>query len=418
MTETSLYRSPPPQGPTPQTERIRSIDVLRGFALLGILAVNIQVFAMIDAVLFNPTAYGDFTGANRLVWIVTHLFFDQKFMTIFSMLFGAGILLLSDRVQARGGSPAVVHYSRAFWLIVFGLLHGYLLWFGDILYLYGVCALAVFLFRKLPPAWLIGLGLASIAVASVLFCLFGLSMQFWSPADLESLAADFKPGAEAVRHELEVYRSDWAGQVVHRAPEVLAFQTFIFAIWGGWRAGGLMLVGMGLYRLGLFSAKLRARAYATMVGGGVFIGLPVVGYGIARYERAEWSAEYSFFLGSQFNYWGSLLVSLGWVGLVMLVCRRSVKGRLLRSLGAVGQTALSNYILQTLICTTLFYGQGFGLFGYVDRVGQVAIVVVIWAVQLLVAPWWLHRFRFGPMEWLWRTLTYRRRQPFLRTWPV
>jgi uncharacterized protein len=125
-----------PPAPVDQVERIRSLDVLRGFALLGILPVNIQVFAMIDAALFNPTAYGDLTGVNRLVHTLTHLLFDQKFMTIFSMLFGAGIVLLSERIEARGGSSAKVHYSRTLWLIVFGVLHAHLLWYGDILYTY------------------------------------------------------------------------------------------------------------------------------------------------------------------------------------------------------------------------------------------------------------------------------------------
>jgi len=391
--------------------------VLRGFALLGILPVNMQVFAMIDAALFNPTAYGDLTGANRVVWSMTYLLFDQKFMTIFSMLFGAGIVLFAERVEARGGSAAGLHYKRTFWLIVFGLLHAHLLWYGDILFTYGMCALVVFLFRKLRPGWLIPLGLLAISVSSALFLLFGFSIQFWAPADLENFATDFQPAAETVQHELEIYRSGWLAQMEHRVPGALGLETFVFLVWGSWRAGGLMLVGMGLYKLGVFSAKLTTRSYALMLAAGLFVGLPIVGYGIYRHELAQWSVTYSFFFGTQFNYWGSLLVSLGWVGLVVLLCKKAVAVGFQARLAAVGQTAFSNYILQTVICTTLFYGHGFGLFGHVSRVGQAGIVVAIWILQVTLAPIWLRHFRFGPLEWLWRSLTYRSLQPFRRPVP-
>jgi len=144
--------------PVAETERIASIDVLRGVALLGILIINIPLFSMVEAVLFNPTAFGDFTGANRVVWILSYLFGDQKFMTLFSMLFGAGIVLMAERAESKGLRPAGLHYRRMLWLMVIGCLHGYLLWFGDILYLYGLCGLVVYLFRRLSPGWLIPLG--------------------------------------------------------------------------------------------------------------------------------------------------------------------------------------------------------------------------------------------------------------------
>jgi len=401
-------------GPVTQSERIVSIDVLRGFALLGILVVNMQLFAMIEAVLFNPPAYGDLTGANRLVWVVSYLLFDQKVMTIFSMLFGAGIVILTERVAARRGSPAATHYSRMMWLIVFGMLHGYLLWYGDILYSYGMCGLVVYLFRRVRPSWLIVWGIASIAVASGLFLLCGLAMHFgiWAPG--QGYVADFRPGFLEIQRELDTYRSGWIGQMAYRVPSTIDCQTFVFLVWSSWRAGGLMLLGMGLYKLGVFSGRLSARTYALMLAVGLLVGLPLVGYGIHRYEEEGWNPAYVLYFGYQYNYWASLLVSLGWVGLIMLLCRRSTTGWLARSLAAVGQMAFSNYILHTLICTTIFYGHGFGQFGRVSRVGQAGIVVAIWAVQLVISPLWLRRFRFGPLEWLWRTLTYRRLQPLRR----
>ncbi|MFQ5724758.1 MAG: DUF418 domain-containing protein, partial [Terriglobia bacterium] len=184
-------------------------------------------------------------------------------------------------------------------------------------------------------------------------------------------------------------------------------------IWGFWRAAGLMLVGMGLYKLGVFSARGSPRFYAGLIAAALLVGMPVVVYGIHWNFSHGWPPV-SLFYGSQFNYWGSLLVSLGWVGAVMLICQRRALGWLTRRLAAVGQMAFSNYLLHTLICTTIFYGHGLGLFGQVERVGQILIVFGVWGFQLLVSPLWLRRFRFGPLEWLWRSLTYGKLQPMVR----
>ena len=400
--------------PASESQRIVSLDVLRGFALLGILAMNIQSFAMIFSAYMNPTAYGDLTGANYWVWLLSHVLTDQKFMTIFSMLFGAGIVLLSSRVEARGQSATGVHYQRMFWLIVFGLLHAYLLWYGDILFLYGICGLVVYLFRKLSPRKLLVLGLLTIAVSSALFLFFGWSMQFWPPEALEELTQDWQPTPERTAEEVAIYQGGWLEQMNHRVPKSFEFETFVFLIWGFWRAGGLMLEGMGLYKVGVFTLKRSAGFYAALIMGALLVGIPTVSYGVHRNFTVGWDIHSSFFFGWQFNYWGSLIVSMGWIGLVMLVCQYPPLARLTRPFAAVGQMAFTNYILQTVICTTIFYGHGFGLFGQVERTGQIAIVAGVWVFQLLVSPVWLRYFLFGPLEWLWRSLTYLQWQPFRR----
>ena len=143
--------------------------------------------------------------------------------------------------------------------------------------------------------------------------------------------------------------------------------------------------------------------------------MPVIAYGVWSNFRAGWIVPYSLFVGSQFNYWGSVAVALGWIDLVMLVVRSGRLAGLQRRLAAVGRTAFSNYILQTLLGLVIFYGTGFGLFGSVERVGQLGIVIAIWVVQLVVAPIWIRHFEFGPLEWLWRSLTYGRAQPMRRS---
>jgi uncharacterized protein len=398
-------------GPIAPQERAVSLDALRGFALLGILVMNIQSFAMIDAAYLNPEAYGDLTGVNRLVWILSHLFADQKFISIFSMLFGAGIVLVSARAVARGYSAAAIHYRRTFWLLVIGLLHSYLLWDGDILVSYGLCALVVFLFRKLRPVPLLILGAVAFSVSSLIYAFFGWSIGFWPPEAIENTMAIWRPTTDAVAKELAAFRGPWTGQLAHRATSSITHQTFVFLIFTGWRAGGLMLVGMGLHKLGVFTGALSRRAYAAMAALGLAVGLPIIALGMSRNFAAGWAIEYSMFLGWQYNYWGSLFVALAYVGLVQLLCTLPRLRGPTGVLAAVGRMALTNYLLQTIVCTLIFFGHGLGLFGHLERGVQILIVFAVWAADAVFSVIWLRHFRFGPAEWLWRTLTYLKPQP-------
>jgi uncharacterized protein len=401
--------------PVTEKERIVSIDVLRGFALLGILPMNIQSFSMIGAAYENPTAYGDLHGANYLVWLLCHVFADQKFMTIFSMLFGAGILLMTSRIEATGKPSAALHYRRMGWLILFGLAHAYLLWSGDILVAYGMCGLLVYLFRKLRPRTLLVLGLLTIAVASASLASYGAWSRHWSPAQLQIAREQlWMPTASQSANEIRAYRGGWPGQMKFRVPDSVQMETIFFVVFTFWRVTGLMLAGMALFKLGVFSARQPASLYWTMIAIAVCYGIPITLYGTHRDFGAGWDFRYSFFYGAQFNYWASLLVSFGWVGAIMLASRAAALLPLTRRLASVGRMAFTNYIMHTVICTTIFYGHGFALFGKVERVWQFAIVVAIWWLQLVVSPIWLRHFLFGPLEWLWRCLTYLQWEPLRR----
>ena len=399
--------------PVAETARIDSIDVLRGFALLGILVMNIQAFAMPQAAYFNPTAYGDLEGANLWVWLTGRMFFDQKFMTLFSMLFGAGIVLMAGRAEARGGAGRV-HYRRMGWLLVIGLLHAHLLWYGDILFTYAVCGMVVYPLRHLSPGRLVALGTTLLAIGSAPSVGAGMSLPYWPEEALSALTDEaWRPTPEVIEAELAVYRGGWLAQMPSRSGDALALQTVLLIFWGLWRAGGLMLIGMALFKGDVFSARRSARFYAGLIAAAVAVGLPLQAYGLSLDFARGWPV-WSFFIGMQFNYWPSIAVSLGYVGLVMLVCRNAALHRLTRPFAAVGQTALTNYLLQTVLCTLVFYGHGLGWFGSVDRVGQIGVVAAVWAVQLVASPLWLRRFRFGPAEWAWRSLTYGARQPLRR----
>ena len=368
--------------------------------------MNIQSFAMPSAAYSNPTAYGDLEGVNLLTWVASHLLVDQKFMTLFSLLFGAGVCLFAERAEARSGRSAGLHYRRMFWLLLIGLAHAYLLWSGDVLVTYAVCGCLVFLLRNRSPKTLLVTGLAVISAASLLFIFVGLIAGGLPEEEIAEIASVWAPPAAELESQLLAYRGGWLAQQGQRVPDTLMMHTTVIPTLLFERAAGVMLIGMALYRWKILDAARSDAFYCRLALIGFGAGVPVVAAGIWHDFAGGWSWERSFFLGSQFNYWGSLAMALGYVGLVMLAIRNGWLRSLQARLSAAGRMAFTNYIAQTVICTTLFYGHGLGLFGSVERWQMALIVVGVWALQLWWSPLVLGRFRYGPLEWVWRTLTY------------
>jgi uncharacterized protein len=400
--------------PVSESERLDSLDVLRGFAVLGILVMNIQMFTMPTAAYFNPYALGEPATRDLAIWSISHVLADLKFMTIFSMLFGAGVLLMTTRTVERGGSPVRLHYRRMFWLLLFGLAHAYLLWHGDILVLYAVCGMLLYGAREFSARTLVTLGLVVLAVGSMFAIMAALSMNRWPPEAVAEFELSWSPSASELATETAAFQGGYLGQLPTRASFSLEYQTFDLVAWGLWRAGGLMLLGMALFKLGVLPGARPTRFYTKLAGVGFGLGLPVVAWGQYQHHATGWNMRDSFFLVSQWNYWGSIMVSLGWVGLLLALRGSSATTALFARLSAVGRMAFSCYIFETLVCTLVFYGHGLGLFGRVDRVQQMAFTAGVWVILLVLAPLWLRRFRYGPLEWLWRSLTYGRVEPMVR----
>ncbi len=404
-----------PGAPTPRSRRLPTLDVLRGFALLGILVMNVQSFSMISTAYMNPRTAGSIGDEQFHVWVATHVLADQKFMTIFSILFGAGIVLASRRVEARGESALALHARRMGWLMVFGLLHAYLLWWGDILFLYGVCGLVVWPLRGLSPRALIIASVLSLAIGAGFQMLWGAALQFSDPTKVAALVAEgWSVPPERAAEEIAAYRGGWLDQEEWRAPASFQLQTKFLLVWGLWRAGGLMLLGMALFRLGLLRALRPARLYAGIAAVCLPVGWTIVIAGVLSNEAAGWDFGHYFLVGAHFNYWGSVLVSLGAIATLVLLWKLRIVRWLLEALADVGRLAFTNYIMQTVICTTIFYGHGLGLFERVSRSDQLLIVAGVWAFQIAFSIAWLRVFRHGPLEWVWRSLAYRRRQRLLR----
>ncbi len=394
----------------PQPDRIQSLDVLRGFAVLGILIMNIQSFSMISAAYINPSVFGDLTGLNKTTWILSHVLADQKFMSIFSMLFGAGILLFSESVERKGYPPGKYYFRRLFWLFIIGLIHGYVFWHGDILVTYAICGAIAFLFRRLSPWVLLVFALIIFSVPSFNYWLFGRSMEMWPPEAVASLNESWAPGQEAIDREIAALTGGVIEQLTWRIPETFKMETFVFMIWYGWRALAMMMIGMSFYKLGILKGNWSKMLYAILAVATLPIGFLLIKTGIDKNFATEWSVEYSMFFGWQWNYFGSLLVAVGYMAIVMLMSNFFKFGLLAK----VGKLAFTNYLLMTLICTTIFYGHGFGMFGSVERWQQLLIVFGVWSLLLLFSNYWLNRYYFGPVEWLWRYLTYGNKPVFRR----
>jgi uncharacterized protein len=417
-------------------ERISSLDILRGVAILGILVMNIYAFAMPFPAYTNPLLMGGTDTLNMGTWFFSHILFDQKFLSIFAMLFGAGIILMTGRAEAKGAKYGRIFYRRQFWLLALGAVHGYLIWQGDILFLYAVVGILAYRFRNSSLRRLIIVACCLFPMTTLILFGIGSQMQeFQSTAAEVQLLVDsgeeisaeqqeildgweeqqpfMNPSVEDVQEDVDIHRGTYADILVFRIPTVVMLQTgLVFLML--WRVAALMLLGMVLMKTGVLSAKKSASFYRNMLLICYGIGLPMTIFSAYDLNAHDFAMLYAFQVGGIANYFGSLIVGLGHVGVVMLMIKTKFAQGLQQRLAAVGRMALTNYLMHSVILTTVFYGYGLGLYGSIPRFQQMAFVVAVIGLQLLYSRWWLARYRFGPVEWLWRSLTYWKSQPMKR----
>lgn len=428
----TLQRIMQAAGPVRQEERISSLDVIRGFALLGILLMNIIGFGLANAY-DDPTNSGGATGINLWIWVTLHIFAEGKMRCLFSMVFGAGIILLTARAEKHGESAADIFFRRNLWLMGAGVLHAYLLWQGEILYPYALCALALYPFRKMVPRHLIAIGVAMLVITAG--CNFYGSLETKKTIEegkaaiqLESNGAkltddqkdakkkweDLRKNAKPTPEEIEKTNQKWRGSVLdvlkvraasvwhwHALPYYHYYQLDIFS---------MMLLGMALFKLGVFSAERSMTFYAAMAAIGYGIGLPLNSF--TAYTRVASNFDILVSLYTSLTYdIGRLSIALAHVAMLTLFFKSGTFRWLTSSLAAVGQMALSNYLTHSLVCSTIFCGYGFAMYGRLERYQLYYVVFGLWIFQLIVSPIWLRHFQFGPAEWAWRSLTYWKKQP-------
>ena len=431
---TSEHPVPAP-GPVDTGERIVSLDFLRGLAILGILVMNIYAFAMPFAAYFDPYRMGGDEAWNIGTWVFTHIFFDQKFMSIFAMLFGAGIVLTMERAESRGARFGAIFFRRQFVLLLIGLVHLVFIWLGDILSYYALVSMAMFLFRRWSPRRLIVLACFMLPIPLLVnygtsFYMVELMQQSAtietrleageeiSEEDkrvLEEWQANrtfFAPTDEDIAREMDAHLGTYGDAVRYRVENSLPMLVFAIPFFMIWRVGGLMLIGMALMKLGILSAQRPDAFYRRMALVGYGLGLPLAAFSAWNFFANDFDPVFNMRAGNVPNYIASILVALGHIALAMLVVKRGALERLVARFKAVGRMALTNYLMHSVVMTTVFYGYGLGLYGGVPRLWQMLFVVALVGIQLLLSPWWLGKYRFGPVEWAWRSLTYWQRQPF------
>ena len=409
---------------TATENRILTLDIIRGIAVMGIFSVNVVAFAMIEGAYFNPAAYGGHTGIDLFVWAANMVVVDGKLRTLFSMLFGASMLLMAERAEAAGYSPWSMHLRRMAVLFVIGLAHFYLLWWGDILHLYAAVGLVAFLFRQKEPSELILWALLFLAVDMVLFG--GMTAAFFqfdsrahaanassaAIATWNGMAVTLYPTAAMLAEDQAIY----GGSFMTRLNEILRYRAGepFRDIWLlGPETLSLMMLGMWGYKSGFLTGAWDDASYRRIAAIAIPIGALAFAAVVAVDITSGFYLPYVFGGMSVATAPFRSLMAFGYAALIILLCRNP--GWLAQRFAAVGRTAFTNYLGTSLVAAFVFYGWGLGLYGQVSRAQAWLLVPLVWLLMLAWSKPWLDRYRYGPLEWLWRTLARGQFQPMRKS---
>jgi uncharacterized protein len=382
--------------------RIALLDAIRGIGVLGILLCNIPDFAAAP-----PTAeslplwpYGH-SSISIAVWLVTQVAFRFKLVSLFSMLFGASIFLVGGERGDRARDRMLLR--RLGWLLVFGLIHGFVIWYGDILFDYAAAGLVVMWCRSWSPRRLLSVGIG----VYLLWLAFGfISALAYLARPASAIHADDPAMIAAAAKAARAFSGSFVQslQANAAARNINPFEV-INIVWGG----ALMLIGLGLFKLGVFTGAASRSTYLSFLAAGA-VSFVLMMMAATVLIVMDGSPAALFWFGG-IEYMGAVFIALGYVSLLTFAARSRRFAAIPRLLAPVGQMAFTNYLTQSLLMTALFYGgRGPDLFGRLDRPALAAITVAMWAVQIIWSHLWLRHFRSGPFEWLWRRL-YRGSQP-------
>lgn len=407
-------------GQVAEPARYAAVDLIRGFAVCGILLMNIVSFGMPTAAYLNPNAFLSEQASTHWLFGISQVLVDQKFMGLFSLLFGCSAMLYIGKLEARGRNRALYYYSRIFWLLLFGILHRLLLWEGDILFFYGLCGLLLYPLRRLPTGFLFCLGLLVFVSALALDWAGQRAIDNLGPAGWYSLAPAWAPSPGDIEFEIAIRQSGYLTQLGYRqalpfysGDHPLDIVSRFYVLQGLVRALGFMLMGMALYSWGVVTGQRSRQMYKRMTIVGLIVGIPLASFGLWQNYQHDWDISYGMFRGMTYNHLATPLLVMAYLSAMAWAQLSQILPRLRRGMEAIGRMAFSNYIAQSLICTTIFYGHGFGLFGELNRPQLLLLVLAIWIFQFYFSQFWLKYFRYGPLEWLWRTLTFGAPAPLI-----
>lgn len=426
--------------PVSQSERILLIDSLRGFAILGILLMNIPFFAMPPWMAFDPTVNNEVGTINFSVYMFTAIVMNGTQRALFSMLFGAGVILFIGRKETsiQGLAPADYHVRRQIWLMVISMFDVYiLLWNGDILFDYACYGLIIFTFRNLPAR--------RLALTAAICFAFMIARENRGLYQTKSMISDGKEIAaiDTIKTKLDdkqkaaleemngMKKRSTRESKLERSKEAIAIVQGSYGEVYKWRTDDylshmidytymeawdvlmFMFLGMAFLKMGVFTGEVPVKVYLWMTIIGLCIGMPLsylrnetllsFNFNFFEYVQDEWFAYYQI---------ERVFRSIGLLGLVMLLYKSGIFGWLFSLLRPVGQMALTNYLGQSLLCGFYFNGgYGLGNFGKLERYEIYIVVLVVWTIQIIFCNIWMKFFLYGPAEWVWRSLTYWKKQP-------
>ena len=382
----------------------------------------------------NPTISGGSEGLNLYVWIMNNMLFEGTMRGLFTLLFGAGIILLTYRLEKNGAgiTTADIYYRRLLWLLLFGILHAYvLLWDGEILYPYALFGLMLFPFRNTKPKHLIIFGIALLSVG-VLWDISDRMEDLNIQKEGIEVAAIKKQGdsltdtqkeslekwenkqktktSEEIQEKIDDMHQGYFGVMKAKVKDNQFMQTWVTYRFWPWDLMSFMLLGMAFFKLRIFHGERSYKFYGVLMLVGYLIGLSINYFETKTIVDGNFDVMSFSKAGVTYEI-GRLFTTLGHVGLFMIFIKSGVLKFLQSALAAVGKMALTNYLMHSIITGFIFFGFGFALYGELQRYQLYYIVFGIWIFQLIVSPIWLKYFRFGPAEWLWRSLTYKKKQP-------
>ncbi len=407
----------------PVRGRISTLDAVRGAAVMGILLMNIVDFAMPGYAYYFPTYYGGAEGANFFAWAANYVLFDGKMRGLFTMMFGASTVLIAERALAVGESPARVTFARMAWLFVFGMIHTWLIWYGDILVLYSVCGMVALLAWRWP--------VRRLFIAGAMLLLVKLALGFAAYVSFEQVqraaaAPDASTETRAewsawqaevalppVQSQLDGYRGSYADALETRVPGAIHILTRAHPL-AIPDTLALIAIGMALFRLGFFSGAWSARAYRRVAFWSFLVCVPLY-LPLVAWNVASGYSPITLHLTEAIHLtFLRPAMSAGYAAIVILFMKAVQGGWLRPRLVAAGQMAFSNYLGTSILCTLIFNGYGLGWYGYLERWQCYIVVLAVWAIILFWSKPWLDHFRYGPLEWLWRSLARGKLQPFSR----
>lgn len=404
-------------------DRHLSLDAMRGFGVMGILLLNIIGFSMPGAAYVNPAAWGGTDPINIGVWAFNFVLFDGKMRGLFSVLFGASMLLVIQRAEASGQNARSVHLNRMAWLFVIGAAHYIILWWGDILVPYAISGTLALYFVQKDIRQLIRWAIILFSLYFLIACLmvggsWWQSIQGLAPgadaATIETtrkmLASFGEPGSSDIARDLALYKGGWPAIFADNLstfPSSLFNALLLFTL----DTLGMMVLGMAMLKSGFMLGLWAPEMYAKIARRGFAIGLgPMIA--LAAWVIASgFDTMTAFGAFFAFSFPFRIALTIGWAAVLLWIIVRHQQHPLIGRVAAAGRAAFSNYLGTSVLMTFIFYGWGLGLFGQIDRITAMAFVIGAWGIMLLWSKPWLQRFRFGPAEWLWRSLARRSLQP-------